>query len=652
MLSHFPNAHPDESLYSLCARYYDRVRYPNKKDVSQELFGTVNATAVIDLPSRLGMLASMFPPNSGLTADHLINKYTAFPFYSPFLTPGSVRRVREDMIESKGSAIHMRAGIMAGRVPLPNRLRYCPSCQSEDHKLFRETYWHRLHQLPGVEVCPSHAVFLERSEARARHTSNPFRFLSAERFAGLRPARRVDLTDPSHAVLLRLAADASWLLNRRHDLTGDLDGLRNRYLALLIKRGLASYSGCIRSGKLLARFRKHYPPSLLKTLRCEFVGANQEKSNWLLHLVRSPKNAHHPLHHLLLINFLGISAEHFFSLPEEIKFFGDPPWPCLNPAAEHFKEGVVAECGISFRGPEHRPVGTFCCDCGFTYARTGPDTTPEDKFRVSKVKSFGPVWEQSLERLWAVPALGISGIARNLDVDPLTVRRHAVRLGLSFQRASRIAIKPLDSSLKLKAGDARKAHCQKIREKRRAWLSTMERNPKLSMKSLRGELPRVYAWLLKYDGDWLKAHRPARPKQGRANASVDWGRRDAKLALAVRSKAAELLNTPGKPVFLSKTAICNSLGIKTLLRQKIGKLPRTAEALAAAAESRVDYAVRRVQWAARCYIEEESFPHRWQLVIRANVYRWMSYPQVEEALDAAVEMFEPEDSLMNLVSAG
>lgn len=652
MLSHFPTALPDESLYSICARYYDRVRYPNKKAVPQELFGTINATAIVDLPTHIGKLISLFPPNSDLTADRIIDERTSLPFYAPFLKPEIAVRLREDMIGSKGSAIHMRAGIMAGRIPLPERLRFCPLCQTEDRKLFKQTYWHRLHQLPGVEVCPSHAVFLEQSKARARHLSNPFRFLMAEEYTETRPTRPLDPDEPEHMVLLKLASNAAWLLDQQRVLTSSLEGPRNRYLALLIERGLASYSGGIRSGRLLGAFREYYPPSLLKRLHCDFAGANQGKTNWLLRLVRTPDHSHHPLRHLLLINFLGVSAEQFFGLPEEIKFFGDQPWPCLNPAADHFREPVVTGCSISFRGPARRPVGTFRCSCGFAYARTGPDLNPEDRFRITKMKSFGPAWEQALARLWADPSLSVSGIAQRLEVDPITIRRHAERRGLSVNRSGRKSVKPLRSTTKLRDDTSSETPAQKRHEYRDIWLSAMEKNPTITMKSLRREMPRVYAWLLQNDAEWLKVHRPARPVRQQVSPSVDWGWRDAKLAFFIWSKAIELLNGPGKPAFLSKTAICKGIGISSLVRQKIQKLPLTAAALTDTAESRIEYATRRVRWAAHCFLREEIFPQRWCLILRANVYRWRSYPQVAEALNAAMEVLEQANSQVTAPSIG
>lgn len=648
MLSHFPIPLPDESLYSICARYYDRVRYPNKKAVPQELFGTVNATAIVDLPSHIGELVSLFPPNSDLTAERIIDERTSLPFYAPFLKPETTAQLRRDMIGSKGSAIHMRAGIMAGRIPLPERLRFCPLCRIEDSELFKQAYWHRLHQLPGVEVCPSHTVFLEDSEVRARHLSNPFVFLSAEEHTGARAARPLDVSDSKHAVLLKLAADASWLLDQRRILTNSLEGLRNRYQALLIERGLASYSGGIRSGKLLDAFRKRYPPSLLKALRCEFQGANQEKDNWLLRLVRKPSHSHHPLRHLLLMNFLGVSAEQFFGLPEEIQFFGDKPWPCLNPAADHYREMVINEFRISFRGPAHKPVGTFICDCGFAYARTGPDMSPDDRFRITKMKSFGPVWEQVLDRYWDDPTLSVSGIARCLGVDTITIRRHAELRGLSAHRSGRKPVKPLRSTTSLRWGISNEALTQKREENRDRWLHALEKNPTINMKSLRRGLPRVYAWLLKNDADWLKTHRPVRPVWKLTNSSVDWGWCDARLAFFVWAKAIDLLNASGKPAFLSRTAICNGLGVTSLVRQKIQKLPLTAKALADVTESRVEYAARRVQWAAQSYLQEGILPHKWNLIMRANVYRWTFHHQVTEALNAVTELLKQAFSITEM----
>ena len=42
-------------------------------------------------------------------------------------------------------------------------LCYCPECAKADRHKYGETYWHMIPQLPGVYVCPIHAVPLEET---------------------------------------------------------------------------------------------------------------------------------------------------------------------------------------------------------------------------------------------------------------------------------------------------------------------------------------------------------------------------------------------------------------------------------------------------------------------------------------------------------
>lgn len=44
------------------------------------------------------------------------------------------------------------------------RLRYCPQCFDEDIATYGEPYWHRLHQIPGIAVCPRHGCWLADTE--------------------------------------------------------------------------------------------------------------------------------------------------------------------------------------------------------------------------------------------------------------------------------------------------------------------------------------------------------------------------------------------------------------------------------------------------------------------------------------------------------
>lgn len=636
MIGIFPTPLPDELLYSLCARFSGRVLYRSAKAVLKELFGAHTATAVVDLPNRLGSLASTLPPGTSLTTEHLIDRHTLFPLPSAFLPPERVELIRIDMRLSNGPASHMRSGVMACRVITPRFLRFCPTCRQDDQVSFGEAYWHRLHQVPGNEVCPAHQTFLETSNVSLRDNRKHLQFISAEQATWSIPARRVDESNRDHQTLLRIARDADWLL--KHPSPGtSLESLYGRYLRLLVECGLATYTGSIHVKKLLAEFTAYYSPALLKLLHCELWGGDVVKTNWLLRLARPPKHAQHPLYHLLLIQFLGCTAEEFFQLPKELSLFGEGPWPCLNPAADHYKRPVILEYQLGDRLRYGKPTVKFSCECGFAYVRTGPVSSPEDRFRIGRVISFGQVWEDMLTRLWQDPSLSISEVARRLGVDPLTVRRHAARLKIPLSHSDK-RLKPLPRATQLKCKAVSAAWENKRQGCRARWLSAMKKGQEITLKTLRVKLPREYAWLEHNDSEWLAGHMPRPQRRNAPTASVDWKKRDAEYAAAVRVAASRLKDAPDRPVRVTRTAIGRALGAITLLRQKLHKMPLTAQVLKGLLETREEYAVRRVWRAANLYFQEHIVPREWQLVMRANVYSLRDNSAVECAVEGTMSM--------------
>ena len=85
MISCFPDPHPDEIFYSLCARFSDRVRYANKKSIFAELFGLRGIYPVVDLPCRLGYFVDNLIARDSYTVDYLLGRHTLEPFYGAFL---------------------------------------------------------------------------------------------------------------------------------------------------------------------------------------------------------------------------------------------------------------------------------------------------------------------------------------------------------------------------------------------------------------------------------------------------------------------------------------------------------------------------------------------------------------------------------------
>jgi Tn7-like transposition protein D len=180
---------------------------------------------------------------------------------------------------------------------------------------------------------------------------------TAELLPSNKVIRRLDPKDKEHMALLNIARDAAWILKTRIEVS-DQDDLRRRYLRLLLERKLATHAGNVSHVRLKAQFLDYYSPQLLQRLGCGI----ELRYHWLRRLINDWGNVRHPLHHLLLIQFLKCSAKEFFHLPIEVAPFGKGPWPCLNAVGGHYRDARIAECRVSHtQDKTKRLMGTFQC---------------------------------------------------------------------------------------------------------------------------------------------------------------------------------------------------------------------------------------------------------------------------------------------------
>lgn len=634
MIGIFPDPYPDEIFYSICARLCERAGYSGNRVAMQDLFGYETTVASVVLPSHLDDFISRLPPGCMYTSDYLIAEHTLLPFYSPFLPPERLNHLHQDICGKNGPGLHMRSGIMASRVPLPEWLRYCPQCVIEDKKNFGECYWHRVHQVSGVEICPLHEMPLQNSCVRARNKQTRHEYIPAQRALQNSEPDLSDSRSLYHGILLNIAQDAYWLL-RQYQENQDLRSLQIRYRKLLSKVDLATYRGRVDVSMFMQMFKEHYPSPLLHLLHCELEEGVQE--TWLLRLIRTPDGAQHPLHHLLLMHFLGCTAEDFFDLSAEIKPFGNGPWPCLNPTCHYYRQAFIKECQIEYsQYTSGKPVATFSCVCGFSYSRVGPDKTEEDLFRRSRINAFGVTWETRLQELWGDKTVSLRAIARQLEVDPLTVKRQAARSGLPFPRPARKCLGPkgFQKTLPILAQASEEVI---LETKRTLWLATIEAYPKAGIKILRGKEPGLYTWLYRHDKKWLREHTLSHKKLRQRSCRVDWEARDRQLAIEAKTAALRLKNFTERPVHLTKSAIGREIGQLALLQQHIDKLPCTAAVLGELVETREEFAIRRILWTMKTFHQRHIYPARWLFIRKAGVTHLLKHPVISNAINEALD---------------
>jgi hypothetical protein len=632
VIGFFADPRPDELLYSCCARFAQRIKFPNQVTAARKLLGGKNPAAIVDLPTRIGHLISVLPSNHQYTADLFIDKNTHYPYYVAFLPSERAVLLREDMRGPNGQHIRERLGITAGRLSHPSYLRFCPICVEEDREKWGWTYWHRAHQITGVEVCSTHAVFLQMSNVPRVHPIGMF-YPAEKSLETISPPKHVTLSKRSDSILMEIASATEWLLNWHGPYPG-LETLCKRYYNLLLERGYAYHNGRIRATKLLENFTRFYPTGLLEKLQSP---VNDGAKCWLLRFI--PKNkitiVQHPLRHLLLMIFLRITPEQVFVAFNEYKPFGDGPWPCLNRASEHFEQLCVKDHHVTdnlVRGKRGRPQGVFSCECGFAYCRVGPDTSSEDRLRLDSVQTYGFTWEEKLREMWGRTRLSLREVALKLGVSELTVVRHAIRLCLPMNIPGARRVSGYERYRKY-----RKTHQEAMELYKREWILVRESNPNAARNELINIANFLCQWLRKNAPEWIESHLPpaikGKPKKNR----IRWKSVDPRLAATIRSKAKKIRNRLGRPIRVSITALIREVGHRAWIEKKLEKLPLAAKALGESLESMESYLIRRVEWTKECYLLEGLQPTRSQFVLRAGTKNKTGRgQQVQRAIDAAM----------------
>ena len=164
-------------------------------------------------------------------------------------------------------------------------------------------------------------------------------------------------------------------------------------------------------------------------------------------------------------------------------------------------------------------------------------------------------------------------------------------------------------------------------------------NPGLGRTQLRSQIPAVYAQLYNYDKEWLKEHLPP-PQAKNGLSGVDWASRDATTMEAVKAATQRLKENVNPIIWITQTTIANSLNYpaSAWIKKFLNKLPMTANVVRELSETREEFAVRRVQWAADCFRLENLCPQRWELVRRASLRpKTTELPLVKEAIATALE---------------
>jgi hypothetical protein len=301
----FPAACPDETLHSLLSRYVRLSGLGSWASVFNAAQGDGSFARDLPFPCHLIDLVQALPSGANLGLDSIITRHTLLPYYQPFLTEQQLNNAQFQMTYQGGIGLKIKLGLIASRLEITSRTRFCPTCLTRDVGDYGTAYWHRVHQLPGVWVCPHDQSSL----------------MAVDHYWLTRGARKLylpqdeDIQAHAHPLLINGRQRRSLLTVAQNSLClleanappQSATLIRQVFLRGAIERGLASPSGRLCLGELahyLRRYFEAFPTSgEFLVLRGEL---DSPPACWVTKILRKPRGTHHPLKYLMLASAFGL----------------------------------------------------------------------------------------------------------------------------------------------------------------------------------------------------------------------------------------------------------------------------------------------------------------------------------------------------------
>lgn len=561
MISYLPPSYPDELLFSHLVRNIRNTLSTNYVETSTQLFGIPNAELSIDLQTRVQFLFNAAYHLIEPSPISVINKYTMLQWYHPFLTNTKREYAIQVMINGPGTGLHAKLGINAGSsnaAPFP---KICPLCFVENRREYGEAYFHRIHQIPDILICPYHEVFVQ--EYRPIFEYNGYAKI-------LDPVRiqieKVKIIENSDSTLLSLSQTFSKIFNgiQLFDVN-----TTNYYDSLI--RSKYSRGSQLKWEEIVSDFEKFYGRKFLESI------LKQPISTWIKGIVHKPQSYFHPLRHILVTQFLETLT---FKTDLFENSFQDGPWVCLNKGANHYNKRVVHDINIEYSSRAKTRVAVARCSCGMVYNVKFKLVKGElNEFK--KIAEYGNLWVKAVKK----------EIQKGRSI-----RSVARKFGVSIEVIQRWALNPNKVDMRKHADDF-----QKVRdEKRKAWLSLLKNESPSKITFAKAQDQRLYYWLYHNDPDWIKAINTKHRKPSLGNRRKnDWNLIDTEISNQL-SLFAEKIKHDKYEGMISKNFLSKEITrIKYFSFHDKVRLPKTDRILTSILENSSDYQARKASKAIK-----------------------------------------------------
>lgn len=555
---------PGESLFSLCSRFHFLSGHATSDRTCMALFNNRRSSAAHDIPSHVETISDVFGGHLGSASD-IVFQHSLLPFYFPYHPKDRCLHWLNQLYVGTVPALKAELGLAASRFGASHPLKACQNCMADDLSQFAITYWHVVHQLPGVLVCPVHKCPLLAASDKVTGRNRfawilPFQ-ASLEPLLGSRDVGSLELHLSELTISLwNLSIEFEFDMTRlnlvyRKKMV-ELDLLDTKTKRVNFSRFTDLLYSMLRESGITSIWPWLSGPKNTSTLAgrlLRFVRINGARDN------------RHPLNHALLQILLFGSCSEFWKGYENTHL-----GPCASLSDSDSKTATPGPITTINKNQRHQSVlkafhaghsitkaakvnGIAICTAKAWAAQEGIATAIRPKvLKPSLRKELIGKLSRGMEKTQAATAVGMSvvTVTRVLLTEP----------GLHDLWTN-----------------SRRTKAQ-IRS-RSAWTAAMNALPTASSNHWRALDQAAYGWLYRNDRVWLQTsirnrHHPA----GQSQFRRDWGQRDDVLAQAVLAAALDFVKkNDSKRLTLGE--LCSVVKGLRAVQSALSKLPRTAAAI-------------------------------------------------------------------------
>ncbi|MEZ8698330.1 TnsD family Tn7-like transposition protein [Vibrio lentus] len=506
-----PKALPDESLFSRICRYLAICEYTPAQALKQ-LLGDEKASIHPYLTSNLHVIGQF----SNESPQNILLDQTLRPLFSYYVPQ---YRVIVDDVSASSNEIIRASQLSTFREKEHLSVKHCPICAKDNLYDFGVAYWHLIHQVPGIEACSKHKVWLIHNELPSRNHVN---------------GQLLPYVGSESIYCDDLARDfAQFVSNQVQSLKSkkpSYKALCNTYLKQLGINGGLTLSGRVKR-KIITRELFELSEALFPTHSDLSIRSSEDYR--FVSTILSGQYPQHPFKHLLLGFYLS-----------RIK------------SCDKTDTGLNTHTALPSKEEQ-------CCDLlrsGLSMAAVSREIDRSRCYVKSiALKNNIPV---NLKPRIITPSLkaAVVHLAKKGFHRDVLAKRHGISTG-SIELIISTTTGLVEWRKRCKAESFRRKYRYQI-------MRFITSNPDVYRQKVKYTLEAAFFWLYSHDREWLESVLPE-PTQTQHVDRVDWNRRDEELVEVVR-KLVSYSNAK-----LSRTELDRFLGGHGWLISKIEKLPKT-----------------------------------------------------------------------------